>query len=199
MGVENLVRLKSAEIAANEDANAEDVGAELDQLVEALQNVSVPDVSSSWPTTVTSGRLVINTAARDLVVCDGTVAFGLHTLQVTAGQGLDQHDAVYVTAFGTAPTVKKADNTDLDTGHKYLGIMRLGVSSGSTGICRISGPIQGDSWGWEQPGPVWVSTAGGLTQTVPTPGGTTKFALAIGFAFDTNKIFLIPRYIYTEF
>jgi hypothetical protein len=146
MTVVNLSRLHDDTIVSGEDALASDIDGELDQIVNIHQNISHPDVVSMFrnATAYSNGQLDINTAAKDIAIGDTVNMFGLSTfdIQPHLAAGLAQYDCVYhsgVAVDSDTIYVRKADNTDVDSGKKYLGLMMQALTYGQRGACRFAG------------------------------------------------------------
>lgn len=171
-----------------------ELDAEYNQIVNELDDNSIPDFATSWPATSKDGRIVFHKTAEDLLLDDGTNVYGLNTIKVTGGAGgVSAYDTVYVSALGAAPTVLKGDADALATCYA-LGIMIEAVAASSTGACRIRGPIVNSSWAWTGLTPIYLSsTAGGLTQTAPSPAGGAR--VIVGFPLSATSMSVQPQIV----
>lgn len=113
---------------------------------------------------------------------------------VTAGEALSERDVVFVDA--AAGTAKKID---IDVSTPLVGFLRGivnqsgGISNGATGTVRILGEVSGFS-GLTAWGTVYASaTAGGHTQTKPSPGagGAQVAVVPVGVATSSTKIMVM--------
>ena len=117
-------------------------------------------------------------------------------ITVTAGEALAERDIVFVDA--TAGTAKEID---VDASTPLVGVIRGivnkagGIANGATGTVRISGEVTGFT-GLTAWAPVYASTtAGGYTQTKPSPsdGGAQVAVVTIGFATSTTAVMVDPK------
>ena len=191
-GVVSLSRLYDFQPAAT--IKSAEIDAEYNQLVNELDNNSVPDFATTWPATSADGRIVFHKTAEDLLLDDGTNVFGLNTIKVTGGAGgLAAYDTVYVSALGVAPTVLKGDADVLATSY-VLGVMIEAVAAASTGACRLRGIIVNSSWAWTGLTPIYLSqTAGALTQTAPSPASGAR--VIVGFPLSATSMTVQPQIV----
>lgn len=110
---------------------------------------------------------------------------GTQFLELVADVALGGHRAVIATATGC----DYADNTDATHTDKIIGVTSGAVSQGSLAYIVTTGELNGFS-GLIKGSPVYASTNGTLTQTVPTSGFVQKLGVAI--AADTCVIQIQP-------
>jgi len=96
-----------------------------------------------------------------------------NVISYTAGAPLSGHRAVVMQDDGT---INYADNTNPSHAFRVIGITTGAIASDVAGDVRIFGRITEPSWSWAIGDPVYLSTAGMLTQTPPAAG----FLLKIG-------------------
>lgn len=115
-----------------------------------------------------------------------TGAPGSEYLVKTSGEALSGHKMVILDAAGEA---FYADNTDLTHLHKVLG-MTVGASvlGADASILRM-GEMSEPSWSWTLDQPIFLSTAGGLTQIPPTTG----FSLVVAFPISATSAYIDLR------
>ena len=77
-----------------------------------------------------------------------------------------------------------ADNTVQGHAGAVLGVTTGGVASGATATIQTYGPMTDSAWSWTPDLPIWLGTAGYLTQTVPSSG----FLLRVGYAIDATTM-----------
>ncbi len=77
-----------------------------------------------------------------------------------------------------------ADSSDITTAHNIRGISSNAAADGDAVTVVTAGAITEVSWAWTPKQPVYVSTAGTLTQTPPSTGYIRK----IGFAESSTTI-----------
>ena len=104
------------------------------------------------------------------------------TTNYTAGATLSGQRAV---VFSNATTVVYANNTTLSHRNLYAGVTTSAVTSGATVAVQRLGKMTESSWNWTSNNPVFFSTNGTLTQTVPTG----SFIQIIGVAISSTSIF----------
>ena len=115
-------------------------------------------------------------------VNSGTVIYNLAgggSATVTAAENLGGHRVVTVEGFYAS----KDTATDK---FKILGITTGAVSVGATTTVTTYGTVTESSWNWTVGGPVFLSTNGQLTQTVPTSG----FRTIIGVPLTATSMFV---------
>lgn len=79
-----------------------------------------------------------------------------------------------------------ADNTVPGDGNRVLGITVGAASAGSSALVQTEGLMEESSWSWTPDAPIYLSTTGLLTQTVPTSG----FVLILGFATSPTQMMI---------
>lgn len=100
-----------------------------------------------------------------------------------AGATIAQWDAVYLDASGTWQ-LADADGTGT---FPCQGLAVAAYSSGNAATVLDDGVVRNDSWAWTIGAPVYLSTtAGGLTQTLPTTSGNKQ--QVIGYALTADSI-----------
>lgn len=78
-----------------------------------------------------------------------------------------------------------ADRTTSDHAHRVIG-MTTGASNAGSVSVQTSGEHEEPTWSWTLGQPVFLSTTGFMTQTVPTFG----FILIVGFPISATKLFI---------
>lgn len=78
-----------------------------------------------------------------------------------------------------------ADCTTADHAHRVIG-MTTGASNAGSVSVQTSGEHEEPTWAWTLGVPVFLSTTGLMTQTMPTAG----FALIVGFPISATKLFI---------
>lgn len=109
-------------------------------------------------------------------------------IEVAAGENLSGHKAVAVIA-------SEAVHADKGTaGHRGLvrGITTGAANDGDTARVQVYGPMREPSWTWTPGLPIFVGSAGALTQTVPTSGWLQQIAVAD----STTQIFIDPQPVF---
>ncbi len=110
-----------------------------------------------------------------------------------AGPVVEAVAGAAVTAFLAGAIVAgeavHADNTNPDHSGRLRGIFRANKAHGETAQLQVFGPMRNPAWSWTPEQPVYLSTAGALTQTRPTSG----FVQIIGWADTATIIFVNPR------
>lgn len=91
---------------------------------------------------------------------------GGSTLQVTAFDSISSLRAVYIRSSGTC---SHASSNSLQ-GSNVLGISTTSASAGLLFTVQPSGELTDPSWTWIPGLPIYLSTLGNLTQSVPTQG-----------------------------
>lgn len=107
-------------------------------------------------------------------------------VQHTAGVALGGHRMV---VLDNSQLAIYADCAISAHAHKVLGMTSGAVVSGDTATIQTGGEMTEPSWNWTLGTPVWLSTNGQLTQTVPTTG----FSLIIGFPISATTLFVSKR------
>lgn len=105
------------------------------------------------------------------------------TKVVTAGASIGGHRVVVLNA---AEEAIYADNSDLTHVDKVLGLSLGAAAIGDQfNVIRL-GDVSEPSWNWALDQPVFLSTAGQLTQVPPTTG----FLLVVGFPIAPTKLYV---------
>ena len=84
--------------------------------------------------------------------------------------------------------IKPVDLAMLNEAMLLTGITTNAAGVGDPLEILLQGPITEPSWSWI-PGPVYATTDGGLTQTVPISG----ILFCIGMALDATTLFFNPK------
>ena len=71
---------------------------------------------------------------------------------------------------------------------KYAGVTRAAVASGEVATVVRVGLMEENGWNWTPDAPIFITTDGVLTQTVPVVGGVRRVA----YALTATKINLEP-------
>lgn len=127
----------------------------------------------------TNSLELVNQAAELTIIPDAFIlnqsfTSGNEALEVTAGEALGGHRAVYV-ANGQAFLADNADNT---IAGQVIGLTTAASSAGAPATIRFAGTL--DESGWEfTPGPVYVGPSGTLTQTRPATGWVLNIGVAV--------------------
>lgn len=126
--------------------------------------------------------LAVVSSAIDVSVDKGNVTYNItQTSQETveASENLGGHRVVTVEGYYASK------DTDTDK-FKILGLTTGAVSIGATATVQTFGRITESSWNWTVGDPVFLSTNGQLTQTIPTTG----FRQIIGIPITTTTLFV---------
>ena len=78
-----------------------------------------------------------------------------------------------------------ADNTISDHAHRVIG-MTTGASNAGTVSVQTSGEHEEPTWAWTLGVPIFLSTTGLMSQTMPVSG----FSLIVGFPISPTKIII---------
>lgn len=93
-----------------------------------------------------------------------------------AGEALSGHRAVYVGDDGLAWYASKASASAV----RVAGITTGAASLGAAATIQPEGLLTEPSWTWSGNTPVWLGTAGQLTQSPPTTGYLVQIGVAVG-------------------
>jgi hypothetical protein len=107
-------------------------------------------------------------------------------LQYQAGEALGGHRMVVLDDTGKAVY---ADNTVLSHANKVLGMTTGAASMGDTATIQTGGEMTEPSWSWVLDTPIWLSSAGMLTQVAPVTG----FSQVVAFPITATKVFINLR------
>ena len=128
--------------------------------------------------TLAQGMTLINSAGNAVSFSAPTTnssVTGLITTQ-TAGENLVYGNVCYINTDGK---VYKADAT---TTGKFPAVYlaTATIASGASGVFLVSGYARNDSWTWTvgTANPLWLSTAGAMTQTAPSSTGNCDQIIA---------------------
>lgn len=105
----------------------------------------------------------------------------------TAGETLGAQRVVYV----VNDEVFYADNTVQDHKTKILGITKTAAVENDPIVVITAGEYEEVSWSWDTSKVIYLSSAGFMTQTVPTDG----FAYVIAIPITPTKIFIEKKLI----
>ena len=111
---------------------------------------------------------------------------------VTAGEDVNQYDAVYVDP--SANKIKKSCNNITSEMANFFGIVSEsgGISNNNSGDVILNGLVTNVSWNWTPFLYVYLSsTKGELTQTPPSNAG--QFVVPIGIAMSEDSIQVNPQ------
>lgn len=98
-----------------------------------------------------------------------------------ADTALSGHRVVKVEANGK---VAYADNTNPADAGQVLGVTLNAALPGDVVNVQVTGELTESSWAWVPGLPVYLGSAGNLTQTLPVMG----FQLVVGIAVAPNKL-----------
>ena len=111
---------------------------------------------------------------------------GGSALTVTAGAALGGHRMVVLNGGGAAI---HADCTTPAHLGKVLGMTLGAIADGDSGDVLRAGEVVEPSWNWTLDTPVFLGTAGQLTQVQPVSG----FSQIVGFPVSATKLFVSLR------
>jgi hypothetical protein len=115
------------------------------------------------PLTVPAGQVPVTTGVGLLTEFQPySGGSGVPTVSITAAENIGGHRAVLASGL-------YADNGTLPNSI-VIGISTGAVSSGGQITCQVAGEMTEVSWTWDTSKPVYLGSAGLLTQTVPTAG-----------------------------
>ena len=97
---------------------------------------------------------------------------------VSGGMGVAQ------SAGGCVP----ADASTLAGAQAFIGVAQQGGNAGGSIAVVSYGPVADTGWAWTPYQPIFLGTAGALTQTPPASG----ISLIVGFAISATEIFVRP-------
>ncbi len=132
---------------------------------ESFVNSEIPKrlATNTDPLTVAAGQVPVTTGVGLLTEFQPYAGGSSETtVNITAGENLGGHRAVLATGL-------YADSGALSTA-LVIGITTGATSIGGTAALRVSGEVTEVSWTWDVSKPVYLGSAGLLTQTVPTSG-----------------------------
>lgn len=105
-----------------------------------------------------------------------------------AGEALSGHRGVYVAADGLAYYADPAN----ETGRLLSGITTGAAALGASASIQTDGAVDEPSWAWTAGGgPVWLGTAGALTQTVPVAG----LLIQVGIPMGPTRLRIEPQVV----
>lgn len=126
--------------------------------------------------------LSVVSSAIDVNVDKGNVTYNItQTSQetITASENLGGHRVITIEGYYASK------DTDTDK-FKVLGLTTGAVSTGASATVQTFGSITENTWNWTVGEPVFLSTNGLLTQTIPTTG----YRLIIGIPITTTTLFV---------
>ena len=103
-----------------------------------------------------------------------------------AGEAIGGHRGVVTDAAGLA---WYADNTNPSHLGRFAGVTLGAVAAGGTASIVRAGNITEPTWNWTAHAPVFLSTNGLLTQTLPLTG----YLQVVGIALSPTVLFVNPR------
>lgn len=110
-------------------------------------------------------------------------AGGAEDIQRTASIPISGHRVV---AADPTTVLKYASNTSLAECKGIIGITTGAASAGQPATIRLNGELTEPTWSFTPGELVYLSTSGGLTQTIPITG----VLLVLGFAETANTMFI---------
>lgn len=116
------------------------------------------------------------------VAAQGIAGSNATVISYTAGESLGGHRAVVIES-GEA---FYASNDTPSHKNAVIGITTGAAAISHTVSIRTFGEIVEPSWSWVEGLPIYLSTNGQLTQTVPTSG----FQLQLGYAITDTSMFI---------
>ena len=105
------------------------------------------------------------------------------TISAIAGETINGQSAVYIAADGKAYLADKTQATCRQT----VGISTGAASIGAVVTIKVGGVITEPTWTWGL-GPVWLTTAGQLSQTTPT----VDYLMQVGVPVGPTKLRIEP-------
>lgn len=155
--------------------------------------VALPEGTSNVVTTDQGEVTVVETKTGSTTVIESTqigpqgipgTTSGV-TSSFEAGETLSGHRSVIV----VEDKAYYADCTIPGHANSVYGITKGAALIGSTVIVQRSSELEEPSWSWVVGIPIWLSTAGLLTQSPPSSG----FSLILGFPITSTKLFINIR------
>lgn len=110
---------------------------------------------------------------------------GASLLSYTAAIPISGHRIITINSDGKAIY---ADSTILSHANKVIGMSTGAAAADSTLSVKIVGEFTEGSWNWTPNQPIYLSTNGLITQTVPT--SPSLYSLVIGTAVTSTTIFI---------
>ena len=118
---------------------------------------------------------------------DGLLSQGTRIV-APAGTTLGGHRVVYLDSARAARYASSADAT----AYQAIGLTIGAASSGADATIQTTGELTEPSWAFT-PGPVYLASAGQLTQTPPASGTVVQ----IGIASTPTRMAIAPRVVAT--
>ena len=88
-----------------------------------------------------------------------------------------------------AGTAVHADNTNAAHTGRLRGVFRATKANGEVAQLQVFGPMRNAAWNWTPEQPVYLGSAGALTQSRPASG----FVQVVGWADTATQLFVNPR------
>lgn len=131
----------------------------------------------------------------DLISTPGNNAFSGPTVTLTAGQTLAQWDVCYT---DTSSQMRKGSGISIASS-VIVAMATTAISSASTGSFVVGTSIvQNNAWTWTVGGLLYLSvtTAGAMTQTVPTTPG--QCVVVLGVALSATTVLFNPQLVIVQ-
>jgi hypothetical protein len=137
----------------------------------------------------TTNGYVLTLAAGSPVWAEATG--GIDTIEGVAGEALSQYDLVYANVSDSGE-YWIATNAGTAAQADVVGIVveSGGVADTATGTIHLGGLVTNGSWTWTPGAALYLSTAGGITETEPTSPDIVK---PIGYAVTATQIWFNPQ------
>ena len=157
---------------------------EINEVIIERMTLDIEQVGSSDEIIIEQNRLdIVTVQEQGPKGPKGDIGDGLSTTAI-ASEDLFEYRVVNV----FADSASLADNISNYNG--LLGIIMYDYLRTEEIIVYISGFLENSNWNWSE-GPIYLSTSGELTQTLPTENSI----IIIGTATETNKINICPKFI----
>jgi hypothetical protein len=137
----------------------------------------------------TTNGYVLTLAAGSPVWAEATG--GIDTIEGVAGEALSQYDLVYANVSDSGE-YWIATNAGTAAQADVVGIVveSGGIADTATGTIHLGGLVTNGSWTWTPGAALYLSTAGGITETEPTSPDIVK---PIGYAVTATQIWFNPQ------
>ncbi len=113
--------------------------------------------------------------------------YATETITRNAGAALSGQTAVYISTADNMAYPAVPDST----ARYCIGITTEAAAMGAPVKIKVQGVFQEPSWAWSPGTPVWLASAGGLTQTLPTTGALFQ----VGTPFGPTALRIGPQII----
>ena len=140
-------------------------------------------VDGAAPVTVQTGAPEVVTVLPALIA--GPPGLSEAALSMTAAVTLSGHRAVVLTSAGA----DYADRTNPMHARAAIGVTAGAATAGEPVTVRLGGVMDEPSWDWALNAPIYLGTAGLLTQVFPASG----FACQLAWAVTATRIVIDPR------